>query len=536
VDFLLAEQVVPALLQASKFSDQPWKRRAIELIELMPWSSLASHVRAYFAYRKSLILLTNRDLQGAKQAITTYFAYAKQLDSLADCRLNAIHGYLQHSLAWIAFKSDRFDEALALADDWSPFCPNDSTLPICELRASLKLRKMRGIAKMHAIRYSEKASGAIDESAFRQTAYTSAYWTSVGSNVEANSQDKFSDAISPFGYYIDSSSIEELFRNITRYFEKSCPAMILDNYGALPAPDSAELCNSFDSYCFTATMFLEKGSYVEFRHALSKACALVEQILRAKHPRTLACFFEVFIHLIQTGLPRLTSYLREYVKRMSARVIQQGHPWGQIFWHLGELDSESLEQVLARAWKCTADIFDRELGAFSSLAVSYRLDYIKRVFGITNYPEEEQLLRDLLAQFGDNPTRSTPRVMLNLAHNLNRQRRHDEAEKIALEVLSLLPKHEMYDKRIVERIESLKIVSRSQFDQGSILLAEKTIRMAIQMIVDQWGVQHPWVHEFMNVLEGWLRSESREKDANTVKEEIKKLMGEDEISEQLTGV
>ncbi len=56
----------------------------------------------------------------------------------------------------------------------------------------------------------------------------------------------------------------------------------------------------------------------------------------------------------------------------------------------------------------------------------------------------------------------------------------------------------------LSRIESLKIVSRSQFNQGKTPAAEQTIREAIRMIVGQWG-----------------------------KEE---LMGKDEINEQLDGV
>ncbi|KAI1358861.1 hypothetical protein F5Y08DRAFT_320864 [Xylaria arbuscula] len=316
--------------------------------------------------------------------------------------------------------------------------------------------------------------------------------------------------------------------------------MILDDHGTLLTPNGAklhnDLCNDFDSYCFTATMLIEKGLHVEFRRALFKASALVEQILRAEHPRTLACFLEVFIHLIQAGLPEVTSFLRDFIKRMSAKVIRKGHPWGQICRLLGELDSESLDEAMAKAWKCTTDIFDRELGIFSPLAVSVRLDYIKRVYGITNYLEEERLLRDLLAQFGGIPRLSTPRVMLNLAHNLNRQGRHYEAEEMALEVLSLLPGYEMYARRIVERIESLKIVSRSQFNQGKTLAAEQTMREAIRMIVDQWGMQHSWVPEFMNVLEGWLRGWGREEDANTLRGEIEELMGRDEIDEQLDGV
>ena len=76
---------------------------------------------------------------------------------------------------------------------------------------------------------------------------------------------------------------EELFHNIKVYFENSCQNMIFDDHGTLLNLNGAELrndlCNKFDSYCFTATMFKERELHVEFRHALSKAFALVEQIL-----------------------------------------------------------------------------------------------------------------------------------------------------------------------------------------------------------------------------------------------------------------
>lgn len=333
---------------------------------------------------------------------------------------------------------------------------------------------------------------------------------------------------------------EELYHNIKVYFEDSCQNMIFDDHGTLLNLNGAELhndlCNEFDSYCFTATMLKGRKLHVEFRHALSKASALVEQILRAGHPRTLACFLEVFIHFIQTGLPEVASILLDFIKKMSEKVTRGGHPWGQICRLLGELDSEPLDLAMVQIWKCTTDTFESELGASSRLAVSVRLDYIKRVYGFKEHLEEERLLRDLLAQFDGIPRVPTPRVMLNLAHNLNRQRRHDEAEKMALEVFSLLQPNEIYAKRIAERIECMKIVSHSQFNQGKTLVAERTIRKAIQMIVDQWGIQHSWVLEFMNVLEGWLRDWGREEDANTLRGEIGGLMGKDEIDEQLDGI
>jgi hypothetical protein len=59
--------------------------------------------------------------------------------------------------------------------------------------------------------------------------------------------------------------------------------MILDDYRTLLTPNNAELhndlYNNFDLYYFTAIMLIKKGLHVEFRRTLSKASALVEQIL-----------------------------------------------------------------------------------------------------------------------------------------------------------------------------------------------------------------------------------------------------------------
>jgi hypothetical protein len=126
---------------------------------------------------------------------------------------------------------------------------------------------------------------------------------------------------------------EDLFHNIEVYFQDSCRKMIFDDYGTLLNSNGAELhndlCNDFDSYCFTATMFKGRKLYVEFRHALYKAYALVENILRAEHPRTLSCFLEVFIHLIQTGHPEVTLSLspslhQEHVRRSHQEGVSLG--------------------------------------------------------------------------------------------------------------------------------------------------------------------------------------------------------------------
>lgn len=290
-----------------------------------------------------------------------------------------------------------------------------------------------------------------------------------------------------------------------------------------------DLCNDFDSYCFNASMFIEKGLYIEARRALSKGSALIEPILRTQHPRTFACFLEVLTHLLQTGLSEVASILRTFIQGMAAKVLSQQDPWGTICRMLGALDPESLEQAMAQFWKCSADSFESELGTFHRLAVSVRLDYIKRVYGATNYPEEERLLRNLLAGTGNIFKSYTPRVMLNLAHNLNRQGRYNEAEELGQEVLSLVQRFNGSASMIVERIDSMKLISRSQHSQNKCNEAERTLREAIRMIVSAWGMEHPWAAEFMNVLEGWLRDWGCEEDANALRAEINVLLGKDEL-------
>jgi hypothetical protein len=238
-----------------------------------------------------------------------------------------------------------------------------------------------------------------------------------------------------------------LFHNIKIYFENSCRNMILDDHEILLNSNDVELhndlCNDFDSYCFIAIIFMIRKSHVEFRYALFKVSALVEQIFRVEHSRILICFLEVFIHLIQIELSEVTFFLRDFIKRMFAKVIRKEHSWNQICRLFEKLDLKSLDQIMTQVWKCTTDIFESELETFNRLAVFVRLDYIKRVYEFTNYLEKERLLRDLFAQFDDISRVSTSRVMLNLTHNLNRQTRHIEAKKITLEVLALLQEYDI---------------------------------------------------------------------------------------------
>lgn len=327
---------------------------------------------------------------------------------------------------------------------------------------------------------------------------------------------------------------ENLFHAIAMHFEETCRHMTFDENEVILSPDGTEfrnnLCTDFDSYCFTATMLKEKELYVELGCTLSKASALVKPILRVGHPRSLACFFEVLIHLMQSGLPEVALTFRAFIKDMSASVRGEKNAWYMIYQLLGEVDPTSLVPVMAQGWKCATDVFERVLGTSHRLAVSVRLDYVKRV--ITNQSEEERILRDLLFRFEGIPRHPTPRVMLNLAHNLNRQGLHDKAGRMALDISYMLQRYEIYAGMTSERIECLKVLSHSQFLQGKILEAEHTTRRAVKLIVDQWGPQHPWAIEFLNVLEGWFRFRGCVEIATALRGEIESLIGHGSINNE----
>lgn len=311
---------------------------------------------------------------------------------------------------------------------------------------------------------------------------------------------------------------ENMFYATRLYFEDICPKMTFDDQGILVKEGTIitnDLCNDFDSYCFTATMLFERKEYSEFAGCLSKACALVKSILQAQHPRSLTCFFEVLLHLIQNGLLDVAITLCRFINAMSAEVIGDRQPWGRICRLLGELDSDSLYSDVVEVWKCIADTFDNKLGTSSRLAVSVRLDYVKRVHGATNIFEEERKLKELLKCV---KSPSKLRVMLNLAHNLNRQGRHDDAETMARKI-----QHNLQEcskgKRVVEKIECLKVMAHCQFNLGN-PAAEHTMKEAIRMIEDQWGSQHCWLLEFTTVLRGWYKHWGREEDACKLVEDL----------------
>ncbi|KAG4434245.1 hypothetical protein IFR05_010264 [Cadophora sp. M221] len=280
----------------------------------------------------------------------------------------------------------------------------------------------------------------------------------------------------------------------------------------------------------SAIDFWKRGLLNEFRRLLSKACELVPDILRSAYPRTLDRILGVFILFIRQGLPEIAHCLRTYIAKMAAVVIGSQLPWNRLCRLLGMLEAESLDQAIITSWKCTNDALRSGLGRFSESSIKADLCFLEYVHGSQNQVEEERLLRTLLSEFEKTLGTSNPLVMkviIRLAQNQLHQRNNQEAEDLANDILSAaLDRNSQVT--VVMQMKVLSVLAASQYRRKAFHSAEKSIRRAIKITRDEWGVGNPWIIRYMTVLEEWLREWGRIEEVDELRMEIDSVVGLDD--------
>jgi hypothetical protein len=328
---------------------------------------------------------------------------------------------------------------------------------------------------------------------------------------------------------------EQLFYNIKTYYAGSFEngawtlrekdSGTLSSLSGLVDPDHR---NEFLGYCYMAVDLRKRGLLVEFRRVLSKAFSIVQDILQSNYPRTLDRLFESFLYLTHNGHLDVALLLRDHILGLATIFASNTHPWGRIFRLIGTLNEASLEQTIAKSWQCNNDALDDGLGPFSDLSLLARLNYIQNVHGAIDPIEEERRLRRLLKdceRLSDKPFIQIHTIMFSLGQNMLVQRRYSEAETAGLSILS----HARKEPRISldMRVDAISLAARGQYNQNKQNLAEKTIRDAIRMLVDERGKTGPLAIQYMNTLESWLREWGREKEADELKVAIDLVIGLD---------
>jgi tetratricopeptide (TPR) repeat protein len=133
--------LLPALVQASKFSTLPWKRKCIDTGEQEGFQDSDDFTHSYLCLRKAFVLRSEGDWATSFQVVRKCLALleVKNLDP----RLNAVRGLLVNSLATSLWEREEFDEATS---EWTKWQAGDS---LFEIRASIKTLTSTGKSLLH---------------------------------------------------------------------------------------------------------------------------------------------------------------------------------------------------------------------------------------------------------------------------------------------------------------------------------------------------------------------------------------------------
>jgi tetratricopeptide (TPR) repeat protein len=324
---------------------------------------------------------------------------------------------------------------------------------------------------------------------------------------------------------------EKLFASIKAYY---CGAFAeglfkTGNDGYLIHVNGAATYNQlyeFHELHMTGAGLMNSEFFVEGRRCLSKALALVSNILCNQDPRTLESILSLLIFLRKEGHNRISTILGDLVGRMAIVLFDKEHSWRQIFSQIGTLDDSHFEPAIAEAWRCTCDILANTLGQFHRTAL---LCYTRFTNIVHGHNGATQLLYNLLIQGEQELGKFDERLLFikfMYGQALSFQGRNFEAVAVLEEVLTHCCEVE---EQNYEKIRALELISLCEYYRGDNYKAESKIRQAIKMAEERFGKFDSILLSLKARLEEWLREWGREAEAAAMKAEIDEILGPDDI-------
>jgi tetratricopeptide (TPR) repeat protein len=134
--------IMRALLQASKFGDNKWKSRSIQIAKTARPEDITIDDQAYLAYRQSFVLRSEGQEKEARRVVEEALQVLSSCSELGPV-LNAIYGLLLSSLSWTYIAQGQFEKAINVFSSWTAGATG------CERRPEQKLVMIRGIASKH---------------------------------------------------------------------------------------------------------------------------------------------------------------------------------------------------------------------------------------------------------------------------------------------------------------------------------------------------------------------------------------------------
>jgi hypothetical protein len=327
---------------------------------------------------------------------------------------------------------------------------------------------------------------------------------------------------------------EQLFSTITSYFDGSFRkgAWILDKEGLFVSRNvlghNSNHPIRFYNYCEIASGLIIQQSPVKGRQILSKAIALIPEMLRAEHPSTLENLLNAILCLKHLGFVGVAAMFLNYFYNMKGIVLSEDHPWFQMSRLMNLLDPDHHAAVLYQSWRCTTDAIGRALGRLSHASIRSQMYFLSTVCGTEDPLDVERHLRKLLADCeqarGPNDPCSLD-ILTMLGWHLLDQGRFMEAGAMGQDMFARAKDNgsdAMY-------VTSLHLYAVTQYYLGKPDLAERIRRDAMKKAADRLGRGSSSFLRITAIQEYWLRKWGRGEDADKLKQEMAELIGPDDL-------
>ena len=324
---------------------------------------------------------------------------------------------------------------------------------------------------------------------------------------------------------------EKLFVNVRCYIKGSFEARQWISRGddmrcystKMGGQDSTPLAR-FENKCFTACDFFSMQSYSKARQLLRRGMDSIKDLLTAEHPHTLPRLFSIYSTLRKLGRPEIASIITSQISNMAAVILPEENLFRQISALINSSDPSSIDGVISLARRCVGDTFEEVLGGLHSSTLECRLRYTHW----ENPENSEGHLRSLLQaceeRFGPQDQRSWD-IVFQLAQTLFTQVRLAESESMALDLLNRISHVEPQTLSLTSwRCNTLELLSLAQHDQGKIEEAVSSLRKAIRMSAEFYGLDDPTTIGWLTQLQSMLTWYGNPAEADEIKQQIAELI------------
>ena len=266
--------------------------------------------------------------------------------------------------------------------------------------------------------------------------------------------------------------------------------------------DSASVLDSFVGFWTIGLDSAKKGNMLDFNHALSQAYDKLPRIIQAEHPSTIRALLEMVLEYAKAGLCRFAvSFLKEI-----ARISPREHPLAVICRQILQVEPSEAESMALAALTCAADTLANQCGEYHYCVLRCRTALIKSNSTYLNHVEVIDLANRFLADLALSSQSSVEgylNVCESLLENLHDVWPLEEAqatiERMKQYALELCP-----ERTRKWTVNCLDLLSKVQFSQGQLELAEHNCRLYIQERTADFGVSDSRVQACTSRLINWL--------------------------------